>query len=102
MEVKKPANIIYGVDETPPLPVTIFNGIQHVGVVAINLVYPLLIFRVVDAPLDVVMNLLAAGMIVLGIATFLQARASGRLARDLCARLRLRPLIWRHRFLPPG
>lgn len=77
MEVRKPANIIYGVDESPPLPVTIFNGIQHVGVVAINLVYPLLVFRVVDAPLDVVMNLLAAGMIVLGIATFLQATRIG-------------------------
>lgn len=77
MEVKKPANIIYGLEETPPLPVTIFNGIQHVGVVAINLVYPLLVFRVVDAPLDAVTNLLAVGMIVLGIATFLQATRIG-------------------------
>jgi xanthine permease XanP len=41
-------------------------------VIAINLVYPLLVFRVVGAPIDLVTSLLSAGMIVLGVATFLQ------------------------------
>jgi xanthine permease XanP len=74
---KKPASIIYGVDESPPPLVTIMNGLQHVGVIAINLVYPLLVFRAVGAPIDLVTSLLSTGMIVLGIATFLQAKRLG-------------------------
>jgi NCS2 family nucleobase:cation symporter-2 len=76
---RKPANIVYGVDERPPLVVTILNGVQHVGLIAINLVYPLLVFRLVDAPFPVVTNLLAIGMLVLGIGTFLQVARLGPL-----------------------
>jgi hypothetical protein len=48
-EVKRPSTLIYGVDETPPLPITLFNGLQQLGLLAINLVYPLLVFRAVGA-----------------------------------------------------
>ena len=41
--------------------VTLLNGLQHVGVIAINLVYPLLVFRVVGAPIDLVASLLSTG-----------------------------------------
>jgi hypothetical protein len=40
MALKKPTNIIYGLEDTPPLAVTALNGIQHVGLIAVNLVYP--------------------------------------------------------------
>jgi NCS2 family nucleobase:cation symporter-2 len=69
---RKPPNIVYGVDESPPLLVTAFNGVQHVGLIAINLVYPLLVLRLADAPLTLVSNVLAIGMLVLGVGTFLQ------------------------------
>ena len=75
--MRKPANLIYGVHDTPPLHVAVLNGAQHVGVIAINLVYPLLVFRVVDAPVQLVTNLLAIGMLVLGVGTFLQASRLG-------------------------
>jgi NCS2 family nucleobase:cation symporter-2 len=75
--VRKPASITYGLDESPPFLVTILNGLQHVGVIAINLVYPLLVFRVAGAPIELVASLLSTGMIVLAIATFLQARRLG-------------------------
>lgn len=75
--MKKPANLVYGVEESPPPLITLFNGIQHVGLIAINLVYPLLVFRAVDTPTPLVTNLLAAGMLVLGGATFLQALRLG-------------------------
>jgi NCS2 family nucleobase:cation symporter-2 len=75
--MKKPTNIIYGLDDRPPLLVTVFNGVQHVGLIAINLVYPLLIFRIADAPVDVVSNMLAIGMLVLGVGTLLQAKTIG-------------------------
>ena len=75
--MKKPAALIYGVEESPPLAVTVFNGVQHVGLISINLVYPLLVFRVADTPVQAVANLLAIGLLVLGAATFLQALRLG-------------------------
>jgi xanthine permease XanP len=76
-EVKKPNTLVYALEDKPPPLITLFNGIQHVGLIAINLVYPLLIFRVVDAPVDTVSGLLSVGMLVLGVATFLQALRLG-------------------------
>ena len=35
---KKPTSLIYGLDDTPPLTITLLNGIQQVGLIAINLV----------------------------------------------------------------
>jgi NCS2 family nucleobase:cation symporter-2 len=75
--MRKPANLVYGVEESPPPVVTMFNAIQHVGVIAINLVYPLLIFRAAGTPVEVVADLMAIGMLVLGAATFMQARRWG-------------------------
>jgi len=74
---RKPSNIVYAVDESPPLLATAFNGVQHVGLIAINLVYPLLVFRLADVPLPLVTNLLAIGMLVLGIGTFIQVLRLG-------------------------
>jgi NCS2 family nucleobase:cation symporter-2 len=75
--VKRPANLVYGLEDTPPVPVTVFNGVQYVGLIAINLVYPLLVFRVAETPVQLVGSLLAIGMLVLGAATFLQAGRLG-------------------------
>ena len=76
---RKPPNLIYGVDETPPLLVTVLNGIQHVALIAIFLVYPLLVFRVAGLSIALSANLLAIGMLVLGIGTLLQAQTRGPL-----------------------
>ncbi len=75
--MKKPATMIYTLDDVPPWHVVVLNGIQHVGVIAINLVYPLLLLRLIDAPLPQITNALAIGMLVLGVATFLQAMRLG-------------------------
>src|SRR5262249_23304742 len=53
------------------------NGVQHVGLIAINLVYPVLIFRAAGVPPDTIANFLTLGLIVLGIATFLQVSRIG-------------------------
>ena len=76
-EVKRPSTLIYGVDETPPLPITLFNGLQQLGLLAINLVYPLLVFRAVGASVETISGLLSVGMLVLGVSTFLQALRLG-------------------------
>jgi len=74
---KKPANVIYGLDESPPVMVTIMTGLQQAGVVSINLVYPLLVFRAIGAPIELVTSLLSIGMFVLGGTTFLQSSRVG-------------------------
>lgn len=75
--MRRPANIVYGLEDSPLPHVTVFNGVQYVGLIAINLVYPLLVFRVAETPVQLVGSLLAIGMLVLGLATFLQARRLG-------------------------
>lgn len=77
--MKKPANIIYALDEAPPVLVTAGNAVQHVALISINLVYPLLIFRLAGLPVSGVASLLAVGLIVLGAGTFLQAHRLGPL-----------------------
>lgn len=71
--MKKPANIVYGLNEMPPLLVTAGNAVQHVALISINFVYPLLIFRLAGVPVSGVASLLAVGLLVLGAGTFLQA-----------------------------
>lgn len=77
--MRRPANIVYGLDDAPPLHVTVLNGVQYVGLIAINLVYALLVFRLAGAPVQVVGSLLAIGMLVLGVGTFLQVLRLGPL-----------------------
>ncbi len=75
--MRKPPNLIYGLDDTPPLAVTVVNGIQHVALIAVYLIYPLVVFRSVDTPAPLIANLLAVAMLVLGLGSFLQALRIG-------------------------
>jgi len=75
--VKKPPTLVYGVDDSPPWYAVALNGVQHVALIAINLVYPVLVFRAMDIPAQLVGSLLAAGMAVLGAGTLLQASRLG-------------------------
>ena len=75
--MKKPANLAYGVDESPPAIVTALNAVQHVALIAAYLVYPLLVFRSAQLPTPLVANLLSVGFFVLGIGTLLQALPRG-------------------------
>ena len=69
---KKPPSLVYGVDDYPPASITISNAIQQVCVIAINLVYPLIVFRAAGASTSVASDLLAVGMMVLAFGTFIQ------------------------------
>lgn len=73
----KPATLTYGAEEWPPSAVIWISAVQHVGVVAIFLVYPLIMAREAHWSTDQTTNLLQLGMIVLAIAAFLQALPRG-------------------------
>ncbi|MFN0298771.1 MAG: solute carrier family 23 protein [Burkholderiales bacterium] len=75
--MRKPPDLLYGVDERPPLAVTLLSALQHVGVISIFLIYPVVVFRSAGADTDTITALLAVGFCVLGIATLLQASSRG-------------------------
>ncbi|HEV8308244.1 MAG TPA: solute carrier family 23 protein [Methylomirabilota bacterium] len=70
---KKPVTLQFGVDDAPPLGVTLLCAVQHIGVMAIFLVVPLLLARQAAAPAEVVTSVLGLSMLALGIGTLLQA-----------------------------
>jgi NCS2 family nucleobase:cation symporter-2 len=78
-EPKLPPTMVYGVNDSPPQIVTLLNGLQHVGLIAIYLVYPLLVFRTAVTEPAATANLLSIAMLVLGIGTFLQVLRLGPL-----------------------
>src|SRR5487761_1187738 len=71
--MRKPATLVYGVEEAPPRMVTVVSAIQHVGVIAIFMVYPLIIGRQAGAPAEELSNILRMAMLVLACAVVLQA-----------------------------
>jgi xanthine permease XanP len=75
--MRKPANLVYGVEESPPHLVTLISAIQHVGVVAIFMIYPLIIGRQAGVSADVLSAMLRMGMLALAVAVLLQALPRG-------------------------
>ena len=83
--MRKPANLVYGVEETPPPLVVLITAVQHVGVIAIFMVYPLVIGREFGVETDVLANILRMGMLALAIAVLLQALPHGPVGSRLLA-----------------
>lgn len=75
--MRKPVGLVYGVNDVPPHSVVLLNGIQHVGVITINLVYPVLVFRLAGAPTEAITAMVAVGLLILGLTTFLQVSTIG-------------------------
>ena len=75
--MKKPADLAFGVDERPPTSVIWLAALQHVGVLALVMVFPLLVSRAAGASPAIAGQILSAGMLALGLATIAQARARG-------------------------
>ena len=73
----KPAEIVYGVDETPPLAVTMLSGLQQVGMIAILLVFPLMLGREAGLDAQETIDLISVTMLVLGMGAILQSRRFG-------------------------
>jgi len=74
---KKPADLIYGVDDVPSLSVTLIAALQQVGVLAIFLVYPLLVVKEAGVSAALSANMLSLVMVVCGIGTLLQSLPRG-------------------------
>ena len=95
--MKKPATLAFALEETPPTSVIWISAIQHVGVCAIFMVYPLIIAYQAKLPADQVTNLLQLGFIVLAVSTLLQALPRGPVGSRFLA-----PSIYTGVYLAPS
>ncbi len=75
--MRKPPGIVYGADEAPPPGVAVLTAIQHVGVISIFLIYPVLIAREAGSPAETASHLVSIALLVLGIGAALQALNRG-------------------------
>ena len=83
--MRKPLEIVYGVDDVPPLGVTVLSGLQHVAIIAIFLVYPLLLSREAGLARERVFDVLSLSMLVLALSSVLQVLPHGPVgSRFLC------------------
>ena len=73
----KPSNLTYGVNEKPPMWITSFMGFQHVCIVAIPFILPVVIVREIGGTISQATNLVSISMIAGGIGTIVQALSRG-------------------------
>ena len=71
---KRPANLIYDVDDNPPFAVQIGAAFQHLFVVSVGWIYFLLVVNAVGGTSIEAQNLIRMSMIASGIATIVQSR----------------------------
>lgn len=71
--MKRPAAIVYWVSDTPPLGVSVLSGLQHVGLVSIFLLVPVLACREAGLAPEKIVDVLALSMIVMAVGPALQA-----------------------------
>ena len=70
---KKPAGLIYGVDDKPPLSTLLLLGLQHVSVMSVGWIFVVVIITGIGGTQEEVTNVLRISMIASGIATILQS-----------------------------
>src|SRR5262245_490695 len=95
--MKKPADLVYTIDERPPLSVALVVALQHVLAIAVNFVYPLLLARQAGLSADATADVLRLGMIALAAGVLLQAIPRGPIGCHYLA-----PMVYGSPYLAPG
>ena len=87
--MKKPRNIVYGVDDIPPRGVLLLSGVQHVGLVAIFLLVPVIACRQAGMPPEKIIDVLSLSMLVMAVGPILHALRRGPVGSEGMPRQRL-------------
>ena len=95
--MRKPADLIYGVEERPPFSDAIVVALQHVLAIAVNLVYPLLLARQAGLSSEAAADMLRIGMVALAVGVVLQAIPRGPIGCHYLA-----PMVYASPYLAPG
>jgi NCS2 family nucleobase:cation symporter-2 len=88
---KKPANLIYGLDESPSLAITLLLGLQHILAVSSAFVFPVILLQETGILPAQAERMIYASMIVMGIATILQTLRYGGIGSGYFCAERLSP-----------
>ncbi|MEA2045443.1 MAG: solute carrier family 23 protein [Euryarchaeota archaeon] len=86
---KKPPGLVYGVDDDPPRPTCFLLGLQHVSVISIALILPVVIVRAIGGTFEMAEFMVSMSILAGGIGTILQALnkkgvGSGYLCPSVC------------------
>ncbi len=86
---KRPSNLIYGVDDKPPMGVLFLLGIQHIFLMSSTLLLPVVLVSEIGGSFEQVRKVVAMTMIACGVGTVLQAFrwrgfGSGFVCPNLC------------------
>lgn len=73
----KPANLVYAVDETPPFPLTVILGLQHVFVMSVGWIFVVVVATGIGSSSPQTDTMIRMSMIASGLATILQAQTRG-------------------------
>ena len=76
-ERAKPANLLYDVDETPPLFAMLVLAVQHVFVISVGWIFVVVLVTSIAGTPEQSQSVIRMAMIASGIATILQARTKG-------------------------
>ena len=76
---EKPANLIYGANDKPPLFTTILLGFQHYWIISIAFVFPVLVIREINGTIAQAEFLLSMSMFAGGIGTIMQSLKKGQI-----------------------
>jgi xanthine permease XanP len=83
---KKPANLLYGVDDKPPVRVCLLLAVQHIFFLTTGLIVVTIVMQGIGSPPDLIRNIVSMTMIAGGIGTMLQALKKGPVGSGyLCA-----------------
>ncbi len=85
---ERPSNLLYGVDDKPPMLSTLLLGLQHTFVMSSTLILPVVVVSEIGESLDVVRSVVSYTMIAAGLTTILQALKKGPIGSGyLCPHL---------------
>lgn len=74
---RKPANLLYGVDDRPPIRICLLLGVQHIFFLTTGLIVVALTLRQLGCETGLIQNVVAMSMIAGGLATIFQAFHKG-------------------------
>ncbi|MCD6292348.1 MAG: purine/pyrimidine permease [Deltaproteobacteria bacterium] len=86
---QKPANLIYGLEDQPPLAITFFLALQHISVIVIGFLFPVIIVREIGGSMHDSVRFVSASMLAGGIGVIVQSlkkgpAGSGFLCPEVC------------------
>ena len=74
---RKPSNLIYGVNERPPAITNLLMGFQHIFILSIAFIFPVVIINEIGGTPEDAENLICMAMLATGFATILQSVSRG-------------------------